>query len=124
MGRQREYHKLVAWQKAMDLADAIYDTTERWPRHEQFDLRSQARRAAFSVPANIAEGLGRFGEREFLHHLSMAYGSLNEVETAVQFGYRRGYLDAPALDRLMDLSGEVGRLLLGLMQSLRRSIGD
>jgi four helix bundle protein len=120
MARERAYHKLVAWQKGTDFADAIYDATETWPRHEQFDLRSQARRAAFSVPANIGEGQGRFGKREFLHHLSMAYGSLNEAEIAAQFGRRRGYLDEQTLDHLMDLSGEVGRLLIGLMQSLRK----
>src|SRR5438128_889133 len=108
----------------MDFAEAVYDATDAWPRHEQFDLRSQARRAAFSVPANIAEGHGRFGEREFLRFLSIAYGSLNEAETAVQFAFRRRYLDEPSFDRVMDLSGEVGRLLLGLMQKLRHSLSE
>jgi four helix bundle protein len=122
MGKEREYHKLIVWQRGMDFADSVYDATEPWPRHEQFDLRSQVRRAAFSVPANIAEGHGRFGEREFLRHLSIAYGSLNEAETAIQFGFRRRYLDEPTLNKLMDCSGEVGKLLLGLMQKLRRSL--
>jgi four helix bundle protein len=119
-----EYHKLVVWQKGMDFADAVYDATERWPRYEQVGPRSQARRAAFSIPANVAEGQGRFGQKEFLHHLSIAYGSLNEAETAVQFGRRRGFLEEAELDHLMGLSGEVGRLLLALMKGLRASVGD
>ena len=84
----------------MDFADIVYDATAHWPSHEQFAMTSQARRAAVSVPANIAEGQGRFGEREFLHHLSIAYGSLNETETLLQFARRRGYVDEAALDRL------------------------
>jgi four helix bundle protein len=124
VGREREYQRLIAWQKGMDFAEAVYDATDAWPRHEQFDLRSQARRAAFSVPANIAEGHGRFGERDFLRFLTIAYGSLNEAETAIQFAFRRRYLDEPTLDHVMDKSGEVGRVLLGLMQKLRRSVSD
>jgi four helix bundle protein len=85
-------------------------------------MTSQVRRAAVSVPANIAEGQGRFGVKEYLHHLSIAYGSLNETETLLQFARRRGYLDDSTLDNLMTLSSEVGRLMVGLMHSLRRSM--
>jgi four helix bundle protein len=107
----------------MDFADAVYDATEAWPGHEHFALRSQVRRAAFSIPANVAEGQARSGEKEYLHHLSIAYGSLNEAETALQFAHRRAYIDEPTLDTLMDQSGEVGRILLGLMRSLRERLG-
>jgi four helix bundle protein len=122
MAWERSYHKLTLWHRAMDLADAVYDATERWPPHEQFGMTSQVRRAAVSVPVNVAEGQGRFGEKEFLHHLSIAYGSLNETETLLQFGRRRGYVGDADLDRLMNQAGEVGRLMIGLMQSLRKSL--
>jgi four helix bundle protein len=102
----------------------VYDATMGWPSHEQFAMTSQARRAVVSVPANIAEGQGRFGSKEFLHHLSIAYGSLNETETLLQFARRRGYIDDPALDGLMSRSGEVGRLMIGLMQNLRNSLDN
>jgi four helix bundle protein len=119
---ERSYHKLTLWHRAMEFADLVYDATERWPSNEQFGMTSQVRRAAVSVPANIAEGQGRFGNKEFLHHLSIAYGSLNETETLLQFGRRRGYVDDSSLDRLMSHASEVGRLMLGLMQSLRKAI--
>jgi four helix bundle protein len=108
----------------MEFADLVYDVAARWPSQEKFGMTVQARRAAVSVPANIAEGQGRFGEKEFLHHLSIAYGSLNETEPLLQFARRRGYVDDPGLDRLMNLSGEVGRLMIGLMQSLRKSLDN
>jgi four helix bundle protein len=123
MARERGYHRLVLWQKGMDFADAVYDASEKWPGHENNHLRSQVRRASFSIPANVAEGQARSGEREYLHHLSIAYGSLNEAETALQFAHRRRYMDEATLDALMDQSGEVGRLLLGLMRSLRQRLG-
>ena len=87
--RERGCHRLVLWHRAMDFADAVYDATEGWPGHEHYALRSQVRRAAFSVPANVAEGQARTGEKEYHHHLSVAYGSLNEAETALQFRPRQ-----------------------------------
>jgi len=122
MAWERGYHKLTLWHRAMEFADLVYDVTACWPSQEKFGMTVQARRAAVSVPANIAEGQGRFGEKEFLHHLSIAYSSLNETETLLQFARRRGYVDDPGLDRLMNLSDEVGRLMIGLMRSLRKAL--
>jgi four helix bundle protein len=121
MARRRGFQDLVVWQKAMDLVDRVYDATESWPRHEQFDLISQTRRAVVSVPANIAEGQGRTGSREFLHHLSIAYGSLNEVETLLQVGQRRQYLSPTALDSILLLCDDVGRLALAMMTKLQET---
>jgi four helix bundle protein len=121
MVRRRGYQDLVVWQKAMDLVDRVYDATETWPKHEQFGLVSQTRRAVVSVPANIAEGQGRTGSREFLHHLSIAYGSLNEVETLLQVGQRRRYLSPTALDTILLLCDDVGRLSLAMMSKLHES---
>ncbi|HEX5499444.1 MAG TPA: four helix bundle protein, partial [Thermomicrobiales bacterium] len=80
------YVNLLVWQRAMDLVDVVYDATATWPRDELFGLVSQARRAAVSVPSNIAEGRGRIGPAEYVHHLSIAHGSLCEIETLLRIG--------------------------------------
>ncbi|HET8626374.1 MAG TPA: four helix bundle protein, partial [Thermomicrobiales bacterium] len=73
------YRELIAWQKAMDLVEHVYVATGAWPSEERFGLVQQVRRAAVSVPANVAEGHGRTGSKEYLHHLSLAVGSLHEL---------------------------------------------
>ena len=118
MERQR-YRDLIVWQKAMELVEEIYRVTASWPREETFGLTNQVRRAAVSVPANIAEGQGRTGAKEFLHHLSIANGSLCEAETHLFIGCQLSYVDQQALDPLLSMSGDVGRLLHGLIRSLR-----
>jgi four helix bundle protein len=90
MGVQ-SYRDLVAWQKAMDMVEAVYRATQTWPKDEVYGLTTQARRAAVSVPANIAEGQGRRGAAEMVHHLSMAGGSLHELETHLLIALRLGY---------------------------------
>lgn len=121
MPEGRSYQDLIAWQKAMDLFDAVYDLTKLWPSKEMYGLTSQVRRAVVSIPANIAEGQGRTGVNEFLHYLSIAHGSLLETETVLIAGRRRRYSTEGLHTPAMKLSAEVGRLLLGLINSLRRS---
>src|SRR5918911_1525021 len=104
----QSYRDLAAWQKAMDLVETVYRATQHWPREEVYGLTNQARRAAVSVPANIAEGQGRHGAVEMLHHLSIADGSLHELETRL--------LIAP---RLLAQTAEVGRILGGLRRRMR-----
>jgi four helix bundle protein len=77
----QSYRELVAWQRAVDLVEAVYRETQTWPREEIYGLTNQARRAAVSIPANIAEGQGRVSAKEFGHHLVIAYGSVCELET-------------------------------------------
>ena len=115
----RHYQELVAWQLAMDLVQSVYAITRSFPASEQFGLTNQLRRAAVSIPSNIAEGQGRGVGREFCHHLRIAAGSLNEVETQILIAERLGYLDAPAVARFLDLSAEVGRVLNGLLKSVK-----
>jgi four helix bundle protein len=103
----------------MDLVDAVYDATEEWPRREEYGLSNQIRRAVVSVPANIAEGKGRTGVREYAHHLSIAHGSLWEVETLLRIGTRRRYLDPITLDALLGQSREVSWLLRRLIGRLK-----
>ncbi len=112
------YQELVAWQKAMDLVETIYRATKQFPKEEIYTLTSQIRRAAVSIPSNIAEGQGRRSTKEFLNHLSIAYGSLREVETQILIASRLGYLTQDSLKDVMNLCAEVGRLINGLSKSL------
>jgi len=115
----RSYRDLVVWQRAMDLVEAVYLATRGWPREERFGLTDQVRRAAVSVPANVAEGQGRGSPRDFLHFCKIATGSLHEVETHLLIAQRLGYLDDPACATLLDQTAEIGRVLHGLKNSLR-----
>jgi len=115
----KRYTDLVAWQKAMDLVEAVYRTTSAFPK-EELGLSSQLRRAAISIPSNIAEGHCRNGRREFVHHLSIALGSLGELETQVMISERLGYLAALESSKILASAAEAGRIIVGLMHSVER----
>jgi len=117
----RNYADLVAWQRAVTLAESVYRTTEVMPREEQFGLTSQMRRAAVSIPSNIAEGQGRRTDREFLRMLSIAHGSLRELETQVLLATRLHFLRTDACESVLKQCQEVGRLLNGLINAIRSS---
>lgn len=109
------YRDLVVWQRAMELVTAAYWVTGGWPREEQFGgLTSQVRRAAVSIPSNIAEGHGRTGRREYAHHSSIAFGSLCELEAQLLIAQRLGYLETMALDNVLADLVAVRRLLRSL----------
>lgn len=108
----------------MDLVEDVYNLTKQFPREETYGLTSQIRRAVVSIPSNIAEGQGRNSTKEFLHHLSIAHGSLCEVETQLLLAERLGYLDSSALGQSNALSQSVGKLLNGLMRSLREKLSQ
>ena len=116
----KNYQELIVWQKAMDLVEDVYKASRNFPREEIYALTSQIRRAAVSIPSNIAEGQGRRTTSDFLRHLSIAYGSLREVETQILIAIRLRYLTQRNTEGVMKLAGEVGRLLNGLMNSLMR----
>jgi len=113
------YRDLTVWQRAMDLADVAYEMTKSFPRDERFGLTSQLQRSAVSIPSNIAEGHGRDHLGEYLHHLSIANGSLMELETQLTIAARRNYVGNADTQRGLDLSGDVGRLLAGLVRALK-----
>jgi len=113
------YQDLVVWQKAMELVTAVYRITRDWPHEEQYGLISQVRRAAVAIPSNLAEGHGRSGRREFAHHVSIAYGSLCELETQLLIAERLGYSNAEATEFLMNRIADVRRLTNGLLRSLQ-----
>ena len=120
MNKPKSYQELQVWQKAMDLVDQIYRATKRFPKEEIYGLTSQLRRAAVSVPSNIAEGQGRNSTQQFLHHLSIAYGSLMEAETQLLIAQRQQYLDQTQAEALIEQTSEIGRMLNGLCAALSR----
>ena len=116
----QSYQDLKAWQKSIDLVHAVYQISSRWPGHELYGLTSQARRAAVSIPANIAEGQGRRSTLDFRRHIGIAYGSLLELETHLIIAARLGYISEVQLSALREQSAEVGRIINGLDRSLEQ----
>ncbi len=111
------HRDLMAWQEAMKLAAAVYRETTAFPKHELYGLTAQARRAAVSVPSNIAEGAGRNSTREWAQYLGVASGSLAELETQLELGVMLKYLpDNPGIIRQ---ARRVGRLLSALRESIK-----
>jgi len=110
----RPHQKLEAWNKAVELVTDIYKRTERFPKEERYGLTSQIRRAAVSIPANIAEGAGRYSSKEFAHFLSNAQGSASELETELIISNRLGYLDETSFSQLIEQLERIGRLITGL----------
>jgi four helix bundle protein len=102
----------------MRLASRIYQVTASWPSEERYGMTGQIRRAAVSIPSNVAEGQGRLGKAEMRHHLSIAHGSLCEVESLLYLSSDIGFLDPTVRDALLTESNEVGRILRGFIKSL------
>ena len=117
--RVKCYEELVAWQKAMLLAQMVYGLQKQLPKEETFGLGDQIRRAAVSIPSNIAEGFGRESPNEFKRFLSIARGSLYEMKTQLQLADSLGYLRLDTASWL--LVDEVGKLINGLSKSLAKS---
>jgi four helix bundle protein len=114
----QNYRDLIAWQKAMDLAEAIYAATAKFPSEEKFGITQQMRRAAVSIPSNIAEGHARRSTQEFRRFLSIARGSRAELGTQVLLSARLKFLSEPTSADLAERLEEVGRLINGLLNSL------
>lgn len=114
-----KYSELMAWQKAMDLVEKVYTITKGFPLDERFGLTNQLRRASVSVPSNIAEGQSR-ASRDFVRYLSIAQGSLAEVETQMLIAARLGYVGEPDTEKFQHLAAEVGRLIHGLSNSIEK----
>ncbi len=114
----QSYRDLIVWQKAMDMVTEVYRLTRTFPREELYGLTSQLRRAAVSVPSNIAEGQGRLTRGEFQQFLGYARGSLLETETLVLTAMNLNYIVNEQAGRILNLSAEVGRTLNGLLSSI------
>ena len=115
----QSYRDLVAWQKGIELVTEIYRLTQQFPREELYGLSNQLRRAAVSVPSNIAEGQARFSPKEFHHFLAAARGSLVEIETQIIIADKLRYLNPEASQSILERAAELGRILNGLIASIK-----
>jgi four helix bundle protein len=113
------YRNLIAWRRAMELVTNVYCATRGFPKDELYGLTNQLRRAVVSIPSNIAEGQARFSAKEFRHFLSQARGSLVEVETQVMIAQNLEYLNAEQAAALLGKTSELGRVLNGLIASIK-----
>lgn len=112
------FRDLVVWQKSVSLAEACYSLTAALPARDQFELASQIRRAAASVPANIAEGHNRRGRKLFANHIGIALGSLAELESHLEVAARVGSVGSEQVGPILNLAAEVNRMLHGLARAL------
>jgi four helix bundle protein len=115
-----DHRQLVVWQKGIQLSLETYRISRRFPREETYGLTSQIRRAAVSVPANIAEGNGRIHRAEYAHFVSIARGSLREVDTLMEIALGLGYVNEKELANIRELLDHVGRMLTRLLKRLER----
>jgi len=114
----QSYRDLIAWQKGIDLVTETYRLTQQFPREELYGLSNQLRRAAVSVPSNIAEGEARFSPREFHHFLATARGSLVEIETQIIIAEKLKYFEPEICQSMLERTAELGRILNGLIASI------
>ncbi len=114
----RSHKELDVWQKAMKLVEEVYKITDQLPGEEKFSLTRQIRRAAVSVPANIAEGYGRFHRGDYIHHLSIAMGSLQELDTQIEIAVRLESIALADIRTALSLVEDVGKMLNRLVRSL------
>lgn len=117
----RPHKNLDIWKKSVDFVVHIYKATENFPIDARFGLTSQLRRAAVSIPADIAEGAGRKSNKEFLNFLSIAQGSASEVETEILIAYRLYYLSLESYNNLIESLDNIGRMITGLSNHLKSS---
>ncbi len=113
-----DYKELIVWQKAMDLTTEVYNLTKQLPKEELYELSSQMKRAAVSIPSNIAEGQQRTHTKEFINFLSVARGSNAELETQLMICVRLDYLNQEKIEKAMSLCKEIGRMLNTLISKL------
>ncbi len=117
---EKPHKKLNVWQVAMKVAQMVYKLTNAFPADERFGLVSQMRRAAISIPSNIAEGAARQGKREFKNFLSMAQGSLSELDTQIELAVLLSYLNQENLKEITEAMLQVDKMLTGLIRRLTK----
>ena len=116
--KSSEFRDLIVWQKAMDLTVEIYSLVKYLPKEETYALSDQIRRAAISIPSNIAEGQGRITAKEFIRFLSMARGSLWELSTQIELCERLHYFEKSQTDHIQSLIKEIAKMLNALSNSI------
>ena len=124
MAKNKGYEDLQVWQQSIELAVVTYNVTKNFPTEEKFGLTSQMRRAAYSVPSNIAEGCNRNSSNEFQQFLSIAQGSLGELKTQMIIAHRVNLLAKDKFDIIVGHIDIVGRMLNALQNSLRKTTSN
>ena len=119
MGAIKSHRDLEVWKQAMDLVEQCYRLSERFPRSEEFGSRAQLRRSSISVPSNLAEGHGRSTTGDFVRHVSIAHGSLMELETQILIACRLHYLESVDTEALLERTEDISRMLSSLKRGLR-----
>jgi four helix bundle protein len=116
---ERPHKKLTVWKKSIDIVTIIYEETKQFPREEEYGLKSQLRRAAVSVPSNIAEGLTRKSLNDELHFLNIAQASLSEIDTQLEISLKINYIDNACYQRIETQIIEIQKMLAGLSRRLK-----
>jgi four helix bundle protein len=122
MSEISDFRGLRVWQGGMDVVEAVYLASNSFPKSELYGLTNQIRRAAVSVPSNIAEGHTRASTKEYLQHVAVAQASLAEIETQMEIARRLGYIEAAALGKLIEQVHSLRRQLYALRDALKRKI--
>jgi four helix bundle protein len=118
----RNYRDLIVWQKSMEFVKNCYELSETFPAREIYGLSQQLRKAAVSVPSNIAEGNGREGIKDYIHFLNISRGSLKEAETQLILAELLGFINTSQLEAVLKKAGEIGFMLNNLIRSLKKHI--
>ena len=116
-----KFEDLKVWQKAMELVEQVYKISNKLPKEEKFGLISQIRRCSISIPSNIAEGAGRNSNKEFIHFLSIANGSLSELKTQLILISRLKFISQDKINELLSLCDEIQRMIYSLQNSLKKN---
>ena len=122
MATPLNYRDLDVWKRSMGLVVDVYTITRDFPRSELYGLTNQIRRAASSVPSNIAEGNGRLYRKEYAHHVSIARGSISELSTYLEIAQRLGHVTPAQVAPLLKQAEDISRMLLMLMRALEKSV--
>ena len=115
----RPHRKLDVWKKSMDFVKHVYQATEKFPKSEIYGLSSQMRRAAVSIPSNLAEGAARKGKKEFRQYLNIAQGSISEIDTQIELSFILNFIEKNLYNDLMDELTIISKMLFGLSRSLQ-----
>ncbi|HEX5690358.1 MAG TPA: four helix bundle protein [Roseiflexaceae bacterium] len=118
------FRDLRVWQAGMELVTHVYQITSGFPREEMYGLSSQLRRAAVSIPSNIAEGHARESSKEYLNHLSMAQGSLAELQTQIEIALRLSFIEEQMADTILALAAALSRQIFALRNSIARKVEE
>ena len=118
MAKVSSYRDLIVWQKAMDMTESLYRIVKKLPKEETYALSDQMRRAAISIPSNIAEGFGRNSKKEYLQFLYIANGSVCELETQLMLCVRVNYLKENEIQSILSLLSEIGKIIMTITKKL------